>query len=271
MHFSGEDILAVLDALKQVGFEPLHVEPAYLSMDGFLPVSALSQMSNILANFSVGVVPNLRPVTSAGSVPSEADTVLQSRRLRESLPVGYDGAGIRIGVLSDSYNNLNGAAADIASGDLPSNLTVVQDLPSGGSDEGRAMLQLVHDVAPAATLGFASAFVGGQAGFAANINALADANGFNADVITDDVFYFNEPYFQDGLIAQAIDNVVQNSDVAYFSSAGNLSDQAFELNNPTDGGQLALALQHSESQRSILRPQLISIPALGQTPANRSH
>ncbi len=98
------------------------------------------------------------------------------------------------------------------------------------------MLQLVHDVAPGATLGFATAFVGGQAGFAANILALADAGGFNADVITDDVFYFNEPYFQDGLVAQAIDNVVQNSDVAYFSSAGNLADQAFELNNPTAGG-----------------------------------
>ncbi len=222
-----------------MGFEPLHVEPAYLSVDGFLPVSAFSQVSSILANFSVGVLPNLRPVTSAGSVNSEADTVLQSRRLRESLPVGYDGTGIRIGVLSDSYNNLNGAAADIASGDLPANVTVVQDLASGGSDEGRAMLQLVHDVAPGATLGFASAFVGGQAGFAANILALADAGGFNADVITDDVFYFNEPYFQDGLVAQAIDNVVQNSDVAYFSSAGNLADQAFELSNPTAGGAVS--------------------------------
>lgn len=236
VHFSGEDVLAVLDAVKQVGFEPLYVEAAHLSLDGFLPVNAIPQLSNILANFSVGVGPNLRPMTGVGSVTSEADTILQSRRLRESLPVGYNGAGVRIGVLSDSYNNLGGAATDIASGDLPASVTVVQDLVSGGSDEGRAMLQLVYDVAPVSTLAFATAFVGGQAGFAANINALANASGFNADVITDDVFYFAEPFFQDGLIAQAIDNVVQNSDVAYFALAGNLSDQAFELNNPSTHG-----------------------------------
>ena len=236
VHFSGKDVLAVLDAVKQVGFEPLYVEAAHLSLDGFLPVNAIPQLSNILANFSVGVGPNLRPMTGVGSVTSEADTILQSRRLRESLPVGYNGAGVRIGVLSDSYNNLGGAATDIASGDLPASVTVVQDLASGGSDEGRAMLQLVYDVAPASTLAFATAFVGGQAGFAANINALANASGFNADVITDDVFYFAEPFFQDGSIAQAIDNVVQNSDVAYFALAGNLSDQAFELNNPSTHG-----------------------------------
>lgn len=240
VHFSGEDVLDVLDAVKQVGFEPLYVQPAHLSLDGFLPVNAIPQLSNILANFSVGVGPNLRPMTSVGSVTSEADIVLQSRRLRESLPVGYNGAGVRIGVLSDSYNNLGGAAADVTSGDLPAVVTVVQDLGSGGSDEGRAMLQLVYDVAPGSTLGFATAFVGGQAGFAANINALANSSGFNADVITDDVFYFAEPFFQDGLIAQAIDNVVQNSDVAYFSSAGNLSDQAFELNNPTSHGAVSV-------------------------------
>ncbi len=235
VHFAGQDVLKILDAVKQIGFEPLYVEAAHQSLDGFLPVSAIPRVSEILANFSVGVSPNLRPMTGAGSVTSEADTVLQSRRLRESIPSGLDGTGIRIGVLSDSYNNRGGAAADIASGDLPANVTVVQDLASGGSDEGRAMLQLVYDVAPASTLGFATAFGGGQAGFAANIRALASANSFNADVITDDVFYFAEPYFQDGLIAQAIDDVVQNSDVAYFALAGNLSDQAFELNNPTTG------------------------------------
>ncbi len=240
VHFSGEDVLDVLNDVKQIGFEPLYVQPAHLSLDGFLPINAIPQLSNILANFSVGVGPNLRPMTSVGSVTSEADTVLQSRRLRESLPVGYNGAGVRIGVISDSYNNLGGAAADVSSGDLPTSVTVLQDLGSGGIDEGRAMLQLVHDVAPGATLGFATAFVGGQAGFAANINALANASGFNADVITDDIFYFAEPFFQDGLIAQAIDNVVQNSDVAYFSSAGNLSDQAFELNNPTSHGAVSV-------------------------------
>ena len=66
------------------------------------------------------------------------------------------------------------------------------------------MLQIVHDVAPGASLAFASAF-NGLASFAANIQSLAAAG---AKVIVDDVIYFAEPLFQDGIIAQAVNNVV---------------------------------------------------------------
>ncbi|MFO0939733.1 MAG: S8 family serine peptidase [Pirellulales bacterium] len=236
VHFSGQDVLAVLESAKQIGFDSLFVDAAHQSLDGYLPVDAIPQLNTIVSNFSVGVTPNLRPMASVGAVTSEADVVLQTQRLRESTPTGYNGSGIRIGVISDSYNNKNGAATDVTSGDLPSTVTVVQDLSSGGTDEGRAMMQLAYDVAPGATYAFATAFVGGQAGFANNINTLASSSGFNADVIVDDIFYFAEPYFQDGIIAQAVDNVVQNSDVAYFSSAGNLADQAFEILNPTLAG-----------------------------------
>ena len=85
------------------------------------------------------------------------------------------------------------------------------------------MLQIVHDVAPGATLSFASAF-NGLASFAANIQSLA-ASG--AKVIVDDVVYFAEPMFQDGIIAQAVDSVVAGG-VAYFSSAGNQARQSYQ-------------------------------------------
>jgi len=39
-------------------------------------------------------------------------------------------------------------------------------------------------------------------------------------VITDDVFYFAEPFYQDGIVAQAV-NTVKGMGVSYFSSAGN--------------------------------------------------
>ena len=69
---------------------------------------------------------------------------------------------------------------------------------------------------PGASISFATAFTG-ELGFAANIRALAAAG---AKVIVDDVAYFEEPFFQDGPIAVAIDDVAA-AGVAYFSAAGN--------------------------------------------------
>ncbi|WP_071191131.1 S8 family serine peptidase, partial [Trichormus sp. NMC-1] len=179
---------------------------------------------------NVGLVssPSDEVVTNVGSVTSQGDVAQRSDIARSIY--GVNGAGITIGVLSDSYNNLGGAAADVTSGDLPSGVIVLQDLASGGSDEGRAMLQIVADVAPGATLAFNTAFVGGQAGFANGILNLAKpvANGgAGASVIVDDVFYFAEPYFQDGIVTQAVDQVASTG-VAYFSSAGNQARRSYE-------------------------------------------
>ena len=85
------------------------------------------------------------------------------------------------------------------------------------------MLEIVHDVAPGAALAFATASFG-TASFAGNIRALRDAG---ARVIVDDITILTEPMFQDGPIAQAVDDVVA-SGVAYFSSAGNQARQGYD-------------------------------------------
>jgi hypothetical protein len=106
-------------------------------------------------------VTNIGKATTKGIVQHRID----------KLPPGINGAGITVGVLSDSYNVAGGnitASDDVASGDLPGaqnpfgntqRVAVLEDGPFG-ADEGRAMLQIVHDIAPKAKLGFATAFTG---------------------------------------------------------------------------------------------------------------
>jgi hypothetical protein len=104
------------------------------------------------------VTPELAPISSAagatpechGSVTSEADTLLHAADVREAF--GVTGAGVKVGVISDSFNRLGGAAYDVATGDLPGTgnscgrTTPAQVLAdSDGADEGRAMAQVVHD------------------------------------------------------------------------------------------------------------------------------
>ena len=174
------------------------------------------------------ILPTLRfaqpaySATNAGLVTSQGDRAMRADMARATL--GVTGAGVTVGVLSDSFNCRGGAVADVTTGDL-SPVTVLQEEPGCGSgtDEGRAMLQIVHDVAPGADLAFATAFAG-LASFAANIQALANAG---ARVIVDDVIYLTEPMFQDGVIAQAVDSVVAQG-VAHFSSAGNNARQSYD-------------------------------------------
>ncbi len=148
-------------------------------------------------------------------VGQEGDQALAADTARATL--GVTGAGVRVGILSDSFDLAGGYAADVAAGRLPAGVTVLQDGPAGGLDEGRAMAQLVHQVAPGAGLSFYTAFRG-MADFANGIRALA-ADG--ADVIVDDVTYLAEPFFQQGGAIQTAVAEVMAQGVSYFTSASN--------------------------------------------------
>ncbi|MCH7734184.1 MAG: hypothetical protein IH961_03095, partial [Chloroflexi bacterium] len=190
------------------------------AISGYVPILAIPDLEQIEGLTAVRMA---RIETAGGSVTSQGDAALFADVARATH--GVDGTGVTIGVISDSYNCLGSAAADVSSGDLPSGVVVQQEETSctSGTDEGRAMMQLIHDVAPGADLIFQTGFLGAAA-MAQGILDLATAG---ADVIVDDLTYLTQPFFQDGVIAQAVDTVVAGG-VAYFSSAGNSADQSYE-------------------------------------------
>src|ERR1044071_6651732 len=57
------------------------------------------------------------PAPFVGKVTSQGDKAHQADTAKSQY--GFSGEGIRIGVMSDSFNYLGGLAADIAGGDLP--------------------------------------------------------------------------------------------------------------------------------------------------------
>lgn len=230
--------LAARDELRAAGAKIVAVSRRYQMVT---VASDPARLREIAAAPGVeGVTPVLAPVAAAvcpsGSVVSEGDVQLEAKAAREANP-GVDGTGITVGILSDSFDQAiededgepvaTHADDDVKSADLPGtgnecgHTTPVEVLSeqsnaAGASDEGRAMAQIVHDLAPGADLEFASAF-NGEISFANNIRALGAAG---ADVIADDVFYPGEPFFQDGPIAVAAREVVEDG-ATYFSAAGN--------------------------------------------------
>jgi hypothetical protein len=193
-----------------------------------VPVSALG---------SVASLPSLRyarPVmatTSAlpATAVSQGDVSLRAPTARANF--GVNGTGVPVGILSDSYT-CNPAAFNAGAPtttfeqdkgkEIPATVNVLKD-SCPGTDEGRGMGQIVYDVAPGSPQLFHTAFES-EFDFAEGIIRLADAG---AKVIVDDVTYFAEPMFSDGMIAQAVD-IVTDRGVSYFTSAGNQARASYE-------------------------------------------
>lgn len=233
----------IVDASRRYQTVTVAARPAELPRLGDLArVRAVTEVLTPIVHAAGGFGPATSVYTQCfGAETSEGDEQLRAAEARAKFKV--EGTGVRVGILSDSFDRdpfaPTGAAEDVASGDLPgpgnpcghtTQVEVLDDSESEGADEGRAMAQIVHDLAPGAALSFATAFAG-EPGFAGNIKALAEAG---AKAIVDDVSYFEEPFFQEGPIGVAVSEVTAGSDVAYFSSAGN--DNLIEEETENDIG-----------------------------------
>src|SRR5262245_21815315 len=157
-----------------------------------------------------------RAVVRAGSATTEGDAAGHADLLRAQ---GRDGGGVVVGVISDGIDHVADAQR---SSDLP-NVTVPSGgCPRGSGDEGTALLEIVHDVAPGAQELFA-----GPSDSFEMIQAVQCLTAAGANVIVDDLGFFGEPYFQDGPVAAAVREAVE-AGVSYHSSAGNEARQHLE-------------------------------------------
>jgi hypothetical protein len=235
----------VAGALEGLGLEIIAIDPNWRSgvVSAWLPISQATAVAELAGVRSVMLAPP--PRKRVGSVTAESAVVEHSQQVNTPglyTPSGILGNGITVGLVSDSYDKASGvprASVGVGSGDLPGTgnpdgyttpVVVLQDdNSSGNTDEGRGMAEIVHDIAPAAHICF-SAGGASAATMAQSIRNLR--TNAACDIIADDLYFTDEPYFSDGPISQAIDDVVTSTALAgkkvvYFSAAGNEGNYAY--------------------------------------------
>jgi len=181
-------------------FAPYRAIRAWLPLNQVEEVAALPDV--------VAIRPAIEPIHRKLTT-SEGDVAHRANLARSTF--GINGSGVSVGVLSDSVDNL---AQVQKTGDVGA-VTVLpgqSGVPDTG--EGTALLEIVYDLAPGAAAFFATTG-DSEASMATNIQALRSAG---CDILVDDVAFFSEPVFQDGIIAQAIESVAADGAI-YVSAA----------------------------------------------------
>src|SRR3990172_4317386 len=206
-------------------------------IQAWVPFDKVEELASL--SFVRKITPPSYGILRTGSVNSEGDMVMGSDDVRNML--GFDGTGVMVGVISDGVDNIE---ASHATGNLPDPDSISIGDPGSG-DEGTALLEIIHDIAPGAKLAFSEGF-GTSATFINSLNFLV--NDADVDIIVDDIGFLNEPYFQDGMVAQAVEDAIAKG-VVYVSAAGNNADEHYQAdyvdetpgddpdgNNPHDFG-----------------------------------
>jgi subtilisin family serine protease len=203
-----------LAALAQAGMTVDGVETERGRVRGRVDPAALDRVAEFAWVHAVRPVD--RAVVRVGSATTEGDAAARADLVRTQ---GLDGSGVVVGVISDGIDHLRDAQQ---SGDLSDVAVPNGGCQRGTGDEGTALLEIVHDVAPGARLLFA-----GPADSFEMVEAVQCLTAAGANVIVDDLGFFGEPYFEDGPVAAAVRAAVQ-AGVSYHSSAGNEAEEHLE-------------------------------------------
>ncbi|AVT17832.1 hypothetical protein C8244_17620 [Paracidovorax avenae] len=220
------DDAALADELRRLGATDVRQQGNLVL--GRMPVAGLGALRSLrTARF---VRPAPEPFGSVGAVTSQGDAAQGSDRIRRIQ--GLDGTGVVVGVTSTGYDTQGGAATDVARGDVPGRgnpnghlqpVRVLKDSNGRDSDEGRAMAQIIHDVAPGATL--AVYIPESVQDHADGLRALAKSG---ANVISDDMYWTNDPWFQESPIGAVQRELLASGNVLPITAATNFGDWSTE-------------------------------------------
>lgn len=177
-------------------------------------INDISKLNGVISISQV-----IQPITYTGKYTTEGDSILLADKVRSQYKL--TGKGIKVGVISDGVNHI---ADSQKTGDLPPNVKILSN--SYGGDEGTAMLEIIHDIAPDAELYFHDC---GRNKIAFN-RAIDNLISAGCNIICDDVGWLTEPYFEDGIIANHISEITSSKNIIYISAAGNSANRHFQGN-----------------------------------------
>lgn len=181
---------------------------AWVEVDKLASIAALGDVKSIY--------PVLPPTTNSGSINSQGDSLHKADLFRNLTDI--DGTGLKVGVISDGVDHWEAAKE---SGDLPS-INVISN--TQGGDEGTSMLEVVHDIAPGASLYFHD-HGSNVMQFTQAIKNLVDSG---CKIILDDVNWPTEPFFEDGFVASYVNSIISGKNIIYISSAGNYGNNHYQ-------------------------------------------
>lgn len=169
--------------------------------------------------------PTLRPAIDVGPVTAEGVTMHKADLAQAR---GLSGKGQKIGVISGDVDHL---ADSIAQGELPADVQVLRQA-AYNDDEGTAMMEIIHDLAPQAKFVYASTR-DTNAEYVEAFHLLAAAG---VTMIAEDIALDDEPVFQQGIAAATADTLAKHG-IWVSSSAGNLATRHAARVTATGGGR----------------------------------
>lgn len=158
--------------------------------------------------------PAIRPAVDVGPITAEGVQLHQADKAQAR---GLTGRGQKIGAISGDVDHIADA---IAAGELPSDVQVLQQAASYEDDEGTAMLEIIHDLAPGAKLAYAST----QDTTAQYVEAFHTLAAAGVTMIAEDIAFDDEPAFQQGIGAATAESLAKHG-IWVSSSAGNLGNR----------------------------------------------